>query len=289
MSAVLQTVAYADVFDFAISAEEIHRYLINIPASIQDIRATLSKLVPHSLFEHNGYYTLPNRQSNIDVRQQRERNAESLWPYAITYGQAIARLPFVRMIAVTGSLAVDNVDSDADIDYLIVTKPGRLWICRALVIQFVVKPAAKRGHIVCPNYFMTEQALTLYNHNLYTARELAQMIPLFGLDIYQEMRHKNRWTTQFLPNADGLPRAMPMISISGLNQRLTEVLVPGLFYTLMDKWEMSRKVRKFKQEYPDSAEVNFSPDLCKGHFDTHGQSTLQAHHQRVARLEPREQ
>jgi hypothetical protein len=83
-----------------------------------------------------------------------------------------------------------------------------LWLTRALVIA-IVRWAARRGVILCPNYFVTESALALPEHTLYTARELAQMTPLTGTDIYQQMRQLNDWSYHFLPNAVGPPPAAP--------------------------------------------------------------------------------
>ena len=58
-----------------------------------------------------------------------------------------------------------------------------------------------RAITLCPNYFLAESALRLSTQNLYTAHELTQMVPLFGLPVYQAMRRLNTWTDRFLPNA----------------------------------------------------------------------------------------
>jgi hypothetical protein len=111
------------------------------------------------------------------------------------------------MVALTGSLAVRNVDSDADYDYFVVTAHGRVWLARLLMVQNVVKPAARRGDEVCPNYILAENALELPSRDLYHAHELAQMIPLYGLPVYQRLLQANRWLEKFLPNAGAFPNA----------------------------------------------------------------------------------
>ena len=129
--AILQTVAYADIFDYAITGKEILRYLTKTPASSQQVSVRLEAFSrSRRLSRQGGLYTLPGREDLAKIRRQRAAIAEELWKPAIRYGRAIARLPFVRMLAVTGALAMDNAEAGADIDYLIVTEPGRLWLCR---------------------------------------------------------------------------------------------------------------------------------------------------------------
>ena len=104
------------------------------------------------------------------------------------------------MVAVTGSLAVNNVDAAADIDFLIVTEIGRLWLCRAMIIM-LVKLAAKRGVWLCPNYFLSTRALHFDDRNLFSAHEIVQMVPISGRRVFRQLLEENQWVTDFLPNA----------------------------------------------------------------------------------------
>src|SRR5690606_6133029 len=117
------------------------------------------------------------------------------------YGGLIARLPFVRMVAVTGSLAVDNADEDDDLDFLIVTAPGRVWLTRAMVMA-VGRLASLRGITLCPNDLSAETALELPDRDFYTARELLQMRLIAGTATYIRMLETNAWWRDFLPNAE---------------------------------------------------------------------------------------
>lgn len=288
-SAILETVLYADVFDYPVTAGEIHRYLVACATSQEAVRQTLDgSLLPGGHLEgQHGFYFLPGRRSLVPLRQHRASVARSLWQHAYRYGAWVARLPFVQMVAVTGALAVDNVDEDADIDYLIVTEPGRLWLCRALVIG-LVRWAARRGHVICPNYFLSERALVIYERNLYTARELAQMVPIAGFSIYQRMRQLNAWTDDMLPNAKGPPRmtapepAFNTFVRSGLERALRTRVADRL-----EAWEMRRKIRKFERQAAHATardEVAFCAEWCKGHFDGHARAVLWSYSQRLERM-----
>jgi len=291
-SAVLQAVAYADVFDYPLTAEEVHRYLVRVPVPPAAVYAVLrdGRLVPQRLVQHQGYFTLPGRQDLVETRRRRAEVAASLWPRAVSYGQAMAGLPFVRMVAVTGALAMDNVESDADLDYLVVTEPGRLWLCRALVIV-LVRLAARRGDVICPNYFLSERALVLRERNLFTAHELTQMVPIAGLPVYHHMRQVNLWTAHFLPHA-GVRLPPPGLEVTngtgrgwGTLRRAAEAGLRSPAGACLERWEMARKVRKFSQQVSHSAEAAFCADWCKGHFDNHGRRALEGFADRLRELE----
>jgi hypothetical protein len=283
--AIVQAVAYADVFDFPLTADEMHRYLIGVSASRSSVRAALgsSRLIPEVLSRTGRYFTLSGREMTIDTRRARASTAAGYWRRAVRYGHLIGSLPFVRMVAVTGALAMDNV-ADGDIDYLVVTEPGRLWLCRALVVG-LVRTAALRGVVLCPNYFLSEQALVLAERNLFTAHEVAQMVPLTGIQTYQRMRALNRWTDTYLPNAGGHPRRVtPAEPQPRRTRRILESTLRSPLASPLERWEMARKVRKLGQRSNGHAEAAFGPDWCKGHFGDHGQLTLSRYDERVQAL-----
>ena len=286
--AIAQAVAYADVFDYPLTADEIQRYSIGVAASRGAIRAALSApgLVPAVLSRTGRYFTLAGRESAVDTRRSRAATAAEYWRRAVRYGRLIGGLPFVRMVAVTGALAMDNV-ADGDIDYLVITEPGRLWLCRALIVG-LVRTAAIQGTTLCPNYFLSEQALVLSERNLFTAHEVAQMVPLSGLDTYQRLRELNRWTDAYLPNAGGPPRRIASVEpVPHRARSFVEGTLRGRLFGPFERWEMARKMRKLGQRGNGHAEAAFGPDWCKGHFGDHGQLTLRRYDERMQALEHR--
>jgi len=277
--AILHTAVYADIFDYPLTLAEIHRYLTGTSATVE----TVAKALPGILRQVGDYYTLPGREGTVPTRQYRQQVAARLWPRARYFGALIARLPFVRMVAITGSLAMDNVEKDADLDYLIVTASGHLWLSRAMILT-LDRMATLQGVRLCPNYIISQDMLEFSSHNLYTAHELAQMVPLSGMDIYHQIRALNAWVEDFLPNADGAPpRTLANAeagSVSWARTWLEAVLLtpPGAW---LEDWEMRRKIRKLRRENADNPEAVFSPDLCKGHSHRHGQKTENVLRQRL--------
>ena len=288
--AIVQTVAYVDVFDYPLTADEIHRYLIGVHANQPTIHRLLTngRFISQHLHQRQGYFTLPGRENIITTRQRRAAIAQRLWPSAIHYGRLMAALPFVCMVTITGSLAVNNAEEDADIDYLIVTENDRLWLARAFII-LLVRLAARRGIPLCPNYIISHRALPLTEHTLYTAHELMQMIPIAGLEIYQQLLQQNQWTTQFLPNALHPPispfQITPQTAVpQPISRRFIETSLHNPLGDKLEQWEMQRKIRKFQHQSKNTSEVAFSPDWCKGHFHGHGTHILSNYQQRLQKI-----
>jgi hypothetical protein len=282
--AIVEAVAYADVFDYPLTADEIHRYLIGVQASRGGVRNVLANSRPRGLSRNGRYFTLQGRESVLEIRRARAATAAQYWQRAVRYGRAMSGLPFVRMVAVTGALAMDNM-ADGDIDYLVITETGRLWLCRALIVG-LVKVAAARGTELCPNYLLSERAMVLTERNLFTAHEVAQMVPVAGLSTYQQMRDLNRWTDDYLPNAGGSPRRLASTEPPRRRtQRIIERTLRSSLCTPLERWEMARKVRKLGLRGNGHLEAAFGPDWCKGHFGDHGGLTLSRFEERLRTLE----
>lgn len=285
--AVLRTLAYGDVFAFPLTESELHRYLIGQAATPVDINRLLASGALEGWISRAGpYICLRGREDLLQVRQERARHAARLWPAAVYYGQRLAALPYVRMAAVTGSLAVGNPRPQDDLDYLLVTAPGRVWLARLLALG-VVRWAQQRGQRVCPNYLLSEAALASLPQELYSAHELAQMVPLSGEVVYARLRSANPWVRDYLPNARGLPAGWGFPPVGFQASRLAPVLEKGVPRPLADRlerWEMQRKVRRLAAQAPGSPEAQFGPDWCKGHFDGHGGRALAAYSARLAVL-----
>ncbi len=268
--AIRTTLAYADLFQYPMTAAEIHRYLIEYETSHSQLEAWLEEAVTQTLIVQVGdYFVLPERESYVAIREARSAKSAELWQPAKRYGAQIARLPFVKMVGVTGSLAVNNVTDSADIDYFIITANDRLWLCRMIIIG-LVRAVARTGIELCPNYFLSERALALTERDIYTARELAQMVPLHGFDYYQQMMTANSWIADYLPNATPMDKCFGFSKPANTYpKRIGEILLKTPLGAALEGWEQKRKIAKFRIAGNAISEAAFSADCCKGHFDAH--------------------
>jgi hypothetical protein len=285
---LLLAVAYGDVFDYAMTIEEIQRYLVGARASATTIRhiARDEAGQAEQLSQQGELVCLAGREELFEIRKRRQSSAKERWPAARVYGRILAGLPFVRMVAVTGSLAMDNLEAGGDIDYLVVTAVGRVWLCRAMTI-LVVRWAARRGERLCPNYFLSQDHLESKPYSLYNAHELAHMVPLNNLDLYARMRASNLWTGWYLPNANSAPKHT-LLDRAGRwvrpAQRLGEACLSGRLGGMLENWEMKRKIERLSQQAADQAEIDFCAERCKGHFEGHAGRAMAAFARRVEQL-----
>lgn len=277
--AILRTLLYASIFDFPLTEAEIHHFLIERRATPAEVHAALTESgwLASRIEQCDGWYVLRGRMDLVATRKSRAAAAESLWPTAERYGRLLARLPFVRMVALTGSLAMRNpAYARDDIDYLILTAPGRVWLTRLLCVA-VVRWARLRGVGLCPNYVLAATALHQEPHDLYLAHELAQMIPLSGHALYEAMRRANPWTNRLLPNAAQPFYATPDRSPRGVGrfaQRALEILFGGPLGSWLEDWEKRRKQRKFARIAEQVGAARLDSERVKGHFDDHGARIL---------------
>jgi hypothetical protein len=272
--AILEALAYSDIFEYPLRLKELHRYL-PMQADIEQLSSALNAL-GGKVGKQDGFYFLVRREENVDIRKQREARSRSLLPRAMQYGRVLGSLPFIRMVALTGSLAVMNVSKAADFDYMLVTVPGRVWTARAFAVVFG-RITRLQGHTLCPNLIVSETVLEWPLHDLYSARELCQMVLIKGDDVYSRMMKANPWVKLFLPNCTyGMSRASKETDIKTKFQSVLESVLGGKTGERFEKWEMNRKIARFQKQAGFGEETVFNAEVCQGNFHHHRSWTKEA-------------
>jgi hypothetical protein len=257
--------------------EELHRFLC-VSASHVDIEHCMT--IMKDLSFKDGYYYLAGRNEIVEQRKRREAVSRQVFNRAMFYGRILGTLPFVRMVALTGSLAMLNLSKDPDMDFMLVAKHGRVWTARAFAIG-LGKIARLLGDTICPNLIVSERSLEWPLHDLYSARELCQMLPITGIDFYFRLFAANSWVESFLPNA--YPET-PKVSKTSEVWRAAEFPLQGVPGDKLETWEMKRKIRKFSAQPGFGPETVFTADVCQGNFNHHREWTYSLYQKRLSAL-----
>ncbi|HQM15900.1 MAG TPA: adenylyltransferase/cytidyltransferase family protein, partial [Candidatus Woesebacteria bacterium] len=188
------------------------------------------------------------RDARFDKTTSIRRQAESLLRFAIY-------LDWIMAIGVTGSCAVDGALDDDDLDLVVITKPHRLWLTRAIILLYAILKGKKKigddkkivqsnaigDHVSttkqssssewCFNLWLDQQhlELPLEKRSLYTAYEVVQTQWLVDKEnVSSRFLSENKWLTSYLEweELKDEPRQDSFIS----DKKKNKIQLPDLFY-----------------------------------------------------------
>ena len=243
---VLRLVLYYDIFDHPLSEEELME-----DCSISDAeKDCLESLVGENLiYRLNGYYSV-RKDPQLSTRRKKGReNTTKAMPRALRMGRLISRFPFVRAVALSGSISKGYMDSYKDVDYFIITKPNRLWLARTLLVIYKKVFLLNSFRFFCLNYFIDEENLEIRDKNIFTATEINTMIPVSGHNLIDSFLRSNSWVEEYYPAY--LQNKIPEKegSSAGRLKRLMEGLLTALAGNWLDILAMKFTVWYWKKKY----------------------------------------
>ncbi len=209
--AILKTLIYADIFDYPLKAYEIHKWLIGRKTSLRQVEKTLERLNQESrIRKHGAYYFLPKRVRLVIIRKRREKQSGKFLLKTKIASWFLKVIPWVKLVGISGGLAMGNADKKDDIDLFLVTSKNRLWITRLLTVGLLdflgVRRKAKMKLSVvsgklCVNILLEEDKLTQDSKDIFVSHEVLQMKVLWQrYGIYSKYLTDNEWAFKFLPN-----------------------------------------------------------------------------------------
>jgi len=200
--ATLKTLVYSDIFDYPLKLDEIKKYLIG--AKRKEIFIDRRQVE-----EKDGFYFLKGREKIVEVRKKREKWSRQKLVIAQRTAEKLKIISSIKMVGITGALAMDNCQEDDDIDLLIITANNRLWLTRLLIILLSPLLGIKRRkpkektvkNKICFNLFLEENHLKIQPESLFLAHEICQVKPIFNKkNTYESFIKENEWVLKFLPN-----------------------------------------------------------------------------------------
>lgn len=220
---IYNTVRYFDLFDMPLTATQLWRCLIvdqagqsglrwggHRQAGLRDIQKALAQSVwlRERLETTWGYFFLPGKGRLVRQRLQRHSLAQQKWKLLLQVLPALACVPFIKGMSVSGSLAIDNTKASSDLDLFVVVQHGRIWSVRLWLLLLTQVLGVRRTYAqveapnkVCLNHYVTDAALLVPApvRNVYTAVQYALHVPVYGAAVAQQFRVANAgWINMYV-------------------------------------------------------------------------------------------
>lgn len=153
-----------------------------------------------------GEYSISNARmaKKLRISQAKRRKIQH-------YIAILRHIPQIKLVGLSGSVAMLNAREKDDVDIFIITAHNRLWTGRFIAIVLAKVLRLHRGYgnrntqdKVCLNLFFDEGDLTvpLEKQTEYGAHEVLQMKPVIeNGDIYQRFLEANKWVFKVFPNS----------------------------------------------------------------------------------------
>lgn len=210
-SPFLKALLYADIFNFPLTKEELWLYAIGKTVTKKEFSEFITNPPPIVTYKDT-YYFLTGKDHLITLREKRFLASNKKLQRALAGAKLIGTIPSVKFIGISGGLSLLNADVSDDIDFFIIVKKNSLFVSRlyiTLLLSFFGMRRERKDNLVsdkiCVNMFLEESALALpkNRHDLYTAHEIVQLVPLINKDkTYESFMKENTFVSNFLPNAN---------------------------------------------------------------------------------------
>ncbi|HJS73406.1 MAG TPA: glycosyltransferase, partial [Vicinamibacteria bacterium] len=272
--AVVDTVAYGAVFECPMTLSEIHRSLMGVSLSRDEVSRLLRShpIVRESVDAEPPYHYLKGQRTSIDARREASRRTRELVAREAFALDVVRRAPFVRMVAFSGATAHENT-RDEDIDLFVVTARERTW-----AVAFLLLSAMKllgRRRTICLNYFLSEDHLALAERDPFTASQIVSLKPLTGKGVFYRLVRENEWGASFFPNFWERYRALvpPSVREPASGAFFWEALLSfggGYLLERVGRFVLGSYLRRRLEGCRPGASVKLEPGVIKLHFKDHG-------------------
>jgi hypothetical protein len=267
--AIIRTLIYADIFDFPLTIQEIHKWLISKKTQPRYIEKALKKEdLRFKIEDLGGYYFLNGRKNIVRLRKERQKSSYIYIRKAKIISWFLKLIPWIKLVGVSGGLAMENAGKSDDIDLFIICSKKRLWISRlfTLIILSILGQRRKRRDLkkqasgkICTNLFLEEDQLEQKSKDLFTAHEVLQMKVIWQRGgIYSKYLADNEWVFKFLPNwvSDEIMNYKFRIkSYSKQNHNLLNFLE-----NLIKRWQLKYMGKPKGMERIEEGAVYFHPE-----------------------------
>ena len=254
---VYSCLCYFDVFHYPSKLKEIFLFMNN-SISERELKDALARLIELKLVKKEDKFFLLQHAdpANIEKRLEGEKRFRNKQKHIRFFSGIISRFPFVESVAISGSCSKGLLDADGDVDYFVITSPGRLWLCRSILVAFKKIVLFNSKKFFCVNYFLSADRLEIPDRNRFVACEISTLMPVSNKALFEQFLNANVWVKDFLPNKGSynpmfIRESKPQKPLSKLVEwicrtKLGDLLDQRFFKLTLNTWE--KKFNDFSRE-----------------------------------------
>jgi len=198
--AIARSVLYASLFDYPLTLAQLRHTLIESVQTPSQILAAYdrSEALQDAVEYRDGFFFPKGAFGLVKERRERETRSRAFLRRHHLLLTLIAAMPYVRMVALSGSIAHLNLEGDGDLDLFIVTRGRHVWSVTVAIV--VLAKLMRRRQIVCANFVVADSRLALEQPDLFTASQIVHLKPLVGGDVFRRFLAANPFVGRFYPN-----------------------------------------------------------------------------------------
>lgn len=288
---LLRVLIYYNQFDYPLTAAEIIDRSA-VPTHTEVYRELGLLVAAGLIFRFGGFYTLQNNYRLVENRMKANDLALKYIDKAKRISAIICHFPFVRSVMLSGSISKMYMDEKSDIDYFVITAPGRLWVARAFFVLFQKLALLNSTKLFCYNYMLSADHPAIEKHNIYTATEMVTLMPTYGYPAYRQFMDSNLWVSEYYPNFS-LPIPGQTKEGNSRIKRLLERIFGGSAGERLDIFLMNLTAWRWRKKQPakmftrPEAYMHLDRHTAKGHTQDHYPRILKGYEQGISHFENR--
>ena len=262
-AAVLGALTYFEIFEHPLTLEEIIDFSTIKGLSKEQANAAIQALMAAGMvWQYGDFFQTQPQQEWGPQRLEKNARAEQMRAKALRMGRFISHFPFIRAVLISGSMSKNCMSADSDVDFFLITTPGRLWVARTILVLFKKIFLFNSHKYFCVNYFIDTEHLEIESQNLFTAMECVTLLPVSGASWYQQFMAANDWAkAAHFPNTAlrhvvDVPERPHYFRIQKALEMLFNNPLGDFFDTQSMKatgWFWKRKFKHFDEKRFDSA------------------------------------
>jgi predicted nucleotidyltransferase len=211
-SSILELLQNYAQCEYPLSLEQIHR-MLTVKVNKEALTETLQSMQHQqliSIHDTHHWYTIQGHETTFRKREDRVDSSKKKLAILDEFGKLLRLCPWINTIVLTGSLALDNAKESDDIDLMIITAPGTMFLCRlyAFTLAKLVGLARRRSveiqpDAVCINIWLDscDLVVPIQKVSVYSAREIVNARVIMDKNsMFEGFIHENRWIYEKLPN-----------------------------------------------------------------------------------------